>query len=61
MGEGVSVVGLGFSFSHDGPAVSAPPPWLGEQSDAILRSIGYSDEQVDGLLAGGVVAQRRPG
>ena len=41
-------------LDHDGPAVDRHAPMLGEHSEEILRQLGYSDEQVSGLIAAGV-------
>jgi crotonobetainyl-CoA:carnitine CoA-transferase CaiB-like acyl-CoA transferase len=36
-----------------------PPPLLGEHSVAVCRGLGYSDDEVETLLAERVIAQPR--
>jgi crotonobetainyl-CoA:carnitine CoA-transferase CaiB-like acyl-CoA transferase len=55
--EQVSVIGLGFRFAHDGPHPAAPPPWLGEHSSEVLRTLGYDEPACAQLIASGVVRQ----
>lgn len=45
----------GFAFEHGGPALSAPPPRLGEHTDDILAEIGCSTGEVAALREQGVV------
>jgi crotonobetainyl-CoA:carnitine CoA-transferase CaiB-like acyl-CoA transferase len=40
-----------FQFAHGGPAVDTPPPPLGADTDAILRELGFSREDVAALRA----------
>ena len=40
-------------IEHEG--VDAPPPLLGEQTSEVLRSVGYSDAEIEELLAEGAV------
>jgi crotonobetainyl-CoA:carnitine CoA-transferase CaiB-like acyl-CoA transferase len=40
-----------FQFAHGGPRVDTPPPPLGADTDAILRELGYSREDVAALRA----------
>lgn len=49
------VVGSGFIFEHDGPEPPRSVPSLGEHTDAVLRGLGYSDEEVAALRAEGAV------
>jgi crotonobetainyl-CoA:carnitine CoA-transferase CaiB-like acyl-CoA transferase len=41
--------GAAFICDDDGPSVPGAPPKLGAQTRAVLRSLGYSDEQVESL------------
>jgi crotonobetainyl-CoA:carnitine CoA-transferase CaiB-like acyl-CoA transferase len=42
-----------FPLSFDGERVvhRAPPPRLGEHSAAVLRELGYDDNEIDALAA----------
>jgi crotonobetainyl-CoA:carnitine CoA-transferase CaiB-like acyl-CoA transferase len=40
-----------FRLAHGGPAVDTPPPLLGADTDAVLRELGYSREDVAALRA----------
>ena len=39
--------GAAFICDHDGPCVPGAPPKLGAHSCEVLRSLGYSDEQIE--------------
>jgi crotonobetainyl-CoA:carnitine CoA-transferase CaiB-like acyl-CoA transferase len=51
----VSVVKTGFRFSEGGPEASRSPPRLGEHTDDILRSLGYSTAEIGSLREAGAV------
>jgi crotonobetainyl-CoA:carnitine CoA-transferase CaiB-like acyl-CoA transferase len=38
--------------------IKSPPPLLGEHTEAILREIGYTEEQVDQLVNDGVISKQ---
>jgi crotonobetainyl-CoA:carnitine CoA-transferase CaiB-like acyl-CoA transferase len=40
-------------LDHDGPSFVRPAPMLGEHSGEILRSLGYSQAEIDALIAQG--------
>ena len=56
-------VNAGFVYEHDGPGSDGLPPMLGEHTEAILGTLGYSTEQIANLLERRVVlaGQRHPG
>ena len=47
---------VGFKFSHDGSAVTDPPPRLGQDTDAVLSDLGYDPAQISALRTSSVVA-----
>lgn len=53
--SGASVTRLGFRIAGDDPDVATPPPQLGQDNADILRSLGYSDADIEGLRADGVI------
>ena len=48
--------GVGFKFSHDGSAITDPPPRLGQDTDAVLSDLGYDPAQISALSTSSVVA-----
>lgn len=46
----VDIVNAGFLFGTDSPAVSEPPPRLGEHSEGILQSLGFDTAQREQLM-----------
>jgi len=48
-------IGCPVHFSETPTAVTRPAPVLGEHTREVLRGYGYSDGEIDGLVAAGVV------
>lgn len=53
--SGASVTRLGFRIAGNEPDVATPPPQLGQDNEDILRSLGYSDAEIEGFRADGVI------
>ena len=49
VGRDIRLVRTGFKVNGHAPRVDAPPPTLGQHSDEILSSLGYSSEQIAAL------------
>jgi formyl-CoA transferase len=56
VGKPVTVPLTAFKFRHDGARVDAPPARLGEHTDEILASVGYSAAQIAELRRTGCAA-----
>jgi crotonobetainyl-CoA:carnitine CoA-transferase CaiB-like acyl-CoA transferase len=52
----VTVPLTAFKFRHDGARADSPPPRLGEHTDEILKSVGYSKAEIVGLRRTGAAA-----
>jgi len=53
--RGITLARCGFKLSGGDPAVSAPPPQLGEHTVEILHAIGYSNAEIGRLQQTGAV------
>jgi CoA:oxalate CoA-transferase len=51
----ISVALAGFKIAGKDPAVDRPPPVLGEHTDEVLASLGYSGGEIAAFREGGVV------
>ena len=45
-----------FTFAHEGPSIERPPARVGEHTDEVLSSVGYSAEQIAALRSSGAIA-----
>jgi len=52
-------LGCPIKFSRTPSEVAGPPPLLGEHTRAILKTVGYTDADIDSMLAAGTVAEPR--
>jgi len=49
VGRDVRLVRTGFKLNGEAPSVDAPPPELGQHTDAILAELGFSAVDIDSL------------
>jgi crotonobetainyl-CoA:carnitine CoA-transferase CaiB-like acyl-CoA transferase len=56
VGKPVTVPIAAFKFAHGGPSVERPPARMGEHTDEVLKSAGYSADEIAGLHRAGAVA-----
>jgi crotonobetainyl-CoA:carnitine CoA-transferase CaiB-like acyl-CoA transferase len=56
VGKPTTVPLAAFKFAHGGPSIERPPARLGEHTDEILKSTGYSDEEIAALRKDKAVA-----
>ncbi|SMF41417.1 Crotonobetainyl-CoA:carnitine CoA-transferase CaiB [Tistlia consotensis] len=59
--RGLRVPGVGFKLANGGQALDRPPPRRGQHSVEVLESLGCSVEEIDRLIAAGVVGVSRTG
>jgi CoA:oxalate CoA-transferase len=55
VGRDVRVVRTGIKMNGEAPAVDAPPPLLGEHTDALLAELGYAVDEIQSLRREGAV------
>jgi len=55
LGRDLSVTRLGFRLASGQPDVDAPPPRLGQHTDAVLEGAGYTNEEIAALRREGVI------
>ena len=51
----VTVPMAAFKFADGGPSIETPPPRLGQHTDAVLASLGYSKDDIAKLRADGAI------
>ena len=55
VGRDVRVVRTGIKLNGEAPAVDAPPPRLGEHTEALLAELGYAPDDIESLRMEGAV------
>lgn len=55
LGRELSVTRLGFRLASGEPDVGAPPPRLGQHTDAVLEAAGYTRDEIAALRREGVI------
>ena len=53
--EGMTTTLAGFRMQEHGPSLDHPPQRLGAQTVQVLSDLGYSQAEIDGLRASGVI------
>tara|TARA_B100001079_G_C16383687_1_gene503287 strand:- start:1478 stop:1765 length:288 start_codon:yes stop_codon:yes gene_type:complete len=53
--ESVTLVKAGYVMSKDGPTVHLNPPKLGEHTNEILGSLGYSEASISEFRQAGII------
>lgn len=48
-GKPMRMLNTPFSYAHDNPHPSGPPPRLGEHTREVLKTAGYSEQEIDTL------------
>jgi CoA:oxalate CoA-transferase len=51
----ITLTRAGFKLQGADPAVTAPPPRLGEHTEEVLREVGYSETDIANLRASGAI------
>ena len=55
LGRPLTLTRAGFKVAGADPFVASPPPTLGQHTDEVLRSLGYSDEAIAELRASNAI------
>ena len=53
----IDLVGIPFKLFGTPPAVTSPPPRLGEHSEDVLAELGLDEERIDALVEAGVTTR----
>ena len=53
--RGIDLVSIGAMFDGQRPTAAAPPPGLGQDSQRILRELGYSVDEIESMKREGVI------
>jgi crotonobetainyl-CoA:carnitine CoA-transferase CaiB-like acyl-CoA transferase len=56
VGKAITVPLTAFRFAHDGASIERAPPQLGEHTDEVLASVGYSEAAIEDLRKRGAIA-----
>ncbi len=56
VGKPMTVPLAAFKFAHDGPSIERPPARVGEHTDEVLASVGYSPAEIAALRQAGAIA-----
>lgn len=56
IGKPMTVPLAAFTYAHGGPSIERPPARLGEHTDEVLMSVGFSAEEIVELRKAGAVA-----
>ncbi len=56
VGKPLTVPLAAFKFAHGGPSIERPPARLGEHTDEVLASVGYSTAEIAALRKAGAIA-----
>ena len=54
-GNAATVVNMGFIANEDGPHVETAAPRLGQDTDAVLRELGFDEERIAELRSSGAI------
>jgi len=51
----VTVPMCAFKYEHHGPSIETPPPRMGEHNDLVLKSLGYSESDIQAFRRQGII------